>query len=161
MSFFNRDLVCTQTTWGSYGGNQTWVANIDADIQDQKVIEQAKLIVDYCSPQRYGPHGTHAYSFLKREYVLNLLLFHYADYGFFPSGYICITDEWLYSTSIKTTGGTWFCFQPKKKAAIIRPAGGSKSQPLLKSMAVAHHLSLQVLIINLFPTIKRYWRSYA
>ena len=115
MSFFNRDLVRTQTTWGSYGGNQTWVANIDADIQDQKVIERAKLIVDYCSPQRYGPHGTHAYSFLKREYVLNLLLFHYADYGFFPSGYICITDEWLYSTSIKTTGGTWFCFQPRKK----------------------------------------------
>ena len=54
-----------------------------ADIQDEAVIEQAKKIVDRCSPQRYGPNGTHAYSFLQREYLLNLLLFHYVDHGFF------------------------------------------------------------------------------
>jgi len=116
MSFFIRDPKRVQTTWGGYSPDQTWVVNIDADIQDAEVIEQAKTIVDHCSPQRYGPHGTHAYSFLKREYLLNLLLFHYVDHGSFPSGHICITDEWLYETPIKTKGSTWFSFKPRKKS---------------------------------------------
>ena len=115
MSFFTKDPKRIQTTWGQIGGNKNFLAYIDANVQDKEVIEQAKLIVDHCSPQRYGPHGTHAHSFLKREYVLNLLLFHYADHGFFPSGYICITDEWLYSRSIKTTGSSWFCFNLRTK----------------------------------------------
>lgn len=115
MSFFNRDAKRVQTTWGKNVSDQTWIANIDADIQDAEVIEQAKTIVDHCSPQRYGPHGTHAYSFLKREYLLNLILFHYVDHGSFPSGQICITDEWLYEAPIKTTGNTWFSFKLRKK----------------------------------------------
>ncbi|MCF8190223.1 MAG: hypothetical protein K9J14_03065 [Polynucleobacter sp.] len=115
MSFFTRDSKRVQTTWGEYGGGKTWVANIDAKVQDTDVIETAKAIVDHCSPQRYGPHGSHAYSFLKREYLLNLLLFHYVDYGFFPSGHICITDDWLYEAPIKTSGSAWFCFKFRKK----------------------------------------------
>ena len=116
MSFFNRDPQRTQTTWGKYPPNRTWVAFIDAEIQDKAVIEQAKLIVDHCSPQRYGPHGTHAYSFLQREYLLNLILFHYVDHGAFPSGHICITDEWLFSESVTTDSKSrWFTFKPRKK----------------------------------------------
>jgi len=115
MTFYTKDTKRTQTTWGAHGLEKTWLAYIDADIQDAEVIEQAKTIVDHCSPQRYGPHGTHAYSFLKREYLLNLILFHYVDHGSFPSGHICITDEWLYETPIKTTGSTWFSFRPRKK----------------------------------------------
>ena len=115
MSFFTPDVQRTQTVWGASPQGLEWVANIDAPIHDESVIEQAKLIVDHCSPQRYGPYGTHAYSFLKREYLLNLLLFHYVDHGFFPSGHICITDEWLYEAPIKTTGSTWFSFKSRKK----------------------------------------------
>ena len=115
MSFFTPDVQRTQTVWGASPQGLQWLANIDAPIHDESVIEQAKLIVDHCSPQRYGPYGTHAYSFLKREYLLNLLLFHYVDHGFFPSGHICITDEWLYEAPIKTTGSTWFSFKSRKK----------------------------------------------
>ena len=115
MSFFTPDVQRTQTIWGARPQGLEWVANIDAPIHDESVIDQAKLIVDHCSPQRYGPYGTHAYSFLKREYLLNLLLFHYVDHGFFPSGHICITDEWLYEAPIKTTGSTWFSFKSRKK----------------------------------------------
>ena len=115
MSFFTPDVQRTQTVWGASPQGLEWVANIDAPIHDESVIDQAKLIVDHCSPQRYGPYGTHAYSFLKREYLLNLLLFHYVDHGFFPSGHICITDEWLYEAPIKTTGSTWFSFKSRKK----------------------------------------------
>ena len=115
MSFFTPDVQRTQTVWSASPQGHEWVANIDAPIHDESVIEQAKLIVDRCSPQRYGPYGTHAYSFLKREYLLNLLLFHYVDHGFFPSGYICITDEWLYEAPIKTTGSTWFSFKSRRK----------------------------------------------
>ena len=115
MSFFTPDVQRTQTVWGASPQGLEWVANIDAPIHEESVIEQAKLIVDHCSPQRYGPYGTHAYSFLKREYLLNLLLFHYVDHGFFPSGHICITDEWLYEAPIKTTGSTWFSFKSRRK----------------------------------------------
>ena len=116
MTFYTKDAKRTQTTWGAHGSVKTWHAYIDADIQDQVVIEQAKQIVDGCSPQRYGPHGTQAYSFLKREYLLNLILFHYVDHGFFPSGHICITDEWLYSDSVTTDSKSrWYSFRPRKK----------------------------------------------
>lgn len=115
MTFFTKDPKRIQTTWGVIGGNKNFLAYIDADIQDEAVIEQAKKIVDQCSPQRYGPNGTHAYSFLQREYLLNLILFHYVDHGFFPSGHICITDEWLYQSSIKTTGSRWFSFKCRTK----------------------------------------------
>ena len=115
MTFFTKDPKRIQTTWGLIGGNKNFLAYIDADIQDEAVIEQAKKIVDRCSPQRYGPNGTHAYSFLQREYLLNLLLFHYVDHDFFPSGHICITDEWLYQSSVKTTGSRWFSFKCRTK----------------------------------------------
>ena len=115
MTFFTKDPKRIQTTWGQIGDNKNFLAYIDADIQDEAVIEQAKKIVDRCSPQRYGPNGTHAYSFLQREYLLNLILFHYVDHGFFPSGHICITDEWLYQSSIKTTGSRWFSFKCRTK----------------------------------------------
>lgn len=115
MSIFSRDVNRIQTPWDGSAFSGPWFANIDAPITDEGVIEQAKNIVDHCSPQRYGPNGTHAYSFLNREYLLNLLLFHYADHGFFPSGHICITDEWLYQRPIKTTGSTWFSFKTRKQ----------------------------------------------
>ncbi len=115
MNFFTKDKTRQQTEWGAIGDRYTWFAYIDAPITDSILIEQAKTIVDHCAPQRYGPHGTHAYSFLKREYLLNLLLFHFADHSFFPSGHICITDEWLYEKPIKTTGGaSWFSFKCRK-----------------------------------------------
>ena len=115
MGLFTRDTSRQQTEWGSTALGNTWLAYIDAPISDPIIIEQAKTIVDHCAPQRYGPHGTHAYSFLKREYVLNLLLFHYADYGFFPSGHICITDDWIYGDPIRTeSGGSWFSFKSRK-----------------------------------------------
>ncbi len=115
MNFFTKDKTRQQTEWGTIGDRYTWFAYIDAPITDPILIEQAKTIVDHCAPQRYGPHGTHAYSFLKREYLLNLLLFHLDDHGFFPSGHICITDEWLYEKPIKTTGGaSWFSFKCRK-----------------------------------------------
>jgi hypothetical protein len=114
MNFFAREKTRQQTEWGNTWDGKTWFAYIDAPITDPIIIEQAKTIVDHCAPQRYGPYGTHAYSFLKREYLLNLLLFHYADYGFFPAGHICITDEWPYEKPIKTTGGSWFSFKCRK-----------------------------------------------
>ena len=116
MAFYTKDPERKQTIWGQHGPDKEWHAFIDADITDEAVIENAKRIVDACSPQRYGPHGTQAYSFLQREYVLNLLLFHYADHGFFPSGHICITDEWLYSNSISTESKSrWFSFRCRSK----------------------------------------------
>jgi hypothetical protein len=112
MSLFTRNLERVQVEWGSAKDGHPWYVNIDAPITDPIIIELAKTIVDHCSPQRYGPQGVYGYSFLKREYVLNLLLFHYADHGFFPSGHICITDDWIYGDPVRTKGGrSWFLFK--------------------------------------------------
>lgn len=122
MSFFTKDAKRTQITWGSCGPDRTWLAYIDANIQDEAVIEQAKKIVDACRPQRYGPNGTHAYSFLGREYLLNLLLFHYEDHGFFPSGCVCITDEWIYKHSVVTESKSrWWSFSARTKGRHYQP----------------------------------------
>ena len=121
MSFFTPDIQRNQTAWGASPQGAKWLAYVDAPISDEVVIEQAKQIVDHCSPQRYGPHGTHGYSFLKREYLLNLLLFHYADFGYFPSGHICITDQWLYGNAVSTSGASWFGFSPRAKGRNYEP----------------------------------------
>lgn len=115
MSFFTKHPSRKQTSWGQTASGSEWLAYIDADIDDEEVINQAKVIVDHCSPQQFGPHGTHGYSFLKREYLLNLLLFHYVEHGFFPFGYICITDEWLYKNPINSNNGMWFSFKSRSK----------------------------------------------
>ena len=115
MSFFTRNNARQQTQWGTTALGHTWLAYVDAPITDPIVIEEAKEIVDHCSPQRSGPNSDHSYSFLKREYLLNLLLFHYADHGFFPVGHICITDDWLYGDPIRLEGGgSWFVFKFRK-----------------------------------------------
>jgi hypothetical protein len=106
--------------WGSSPSGYSWEARVFADV-GSSAIEEAKTIVDHCSPQKYGPHGTHGYSFLKREYLLNLLLFHYQDYGFFPSGHICITDEWLYEKPISIGWSKWFSFRPRAKGRNYLP----------------------------------------
>jgi len=54
--------------------NQPFYAQINAITRDEKVISKAIQIVDAVHPQKFGPHGTHFYSFARREHFLNLLL---------------------------------------------------------------------------------------
>ena len=115
MGFITSESQRVQTAWGASPQGVQWSAYIDAPIDDLVTIEQAKRIVDHCSPQRYGPHGAHGHSFLKREYLLNLLLFHYADFGYFPAGHICITDQWLYGGAVRVSRSNWFSFKPRAK----------------------------------------------
>ncbi len=49
-------------------------AQINAKTRDLSVIKNALKIVDEIYPQKFGPHGTHYYSFSQREHFLNLLL---------------------------------------------------------------------------------------
>ena len=106
--------------WTSSPSGHPWEAKVFADVESS-TISLAKIIVDSCSPQRYGPHGAGGYSFLKREYLLNLLLFHYQDYGYFPSGHICITDEWLYEKPIAIGASKWFLFRTRSKGRNYQP----------------------------------------
>ncbi len=104
MSFLEPDASQNQTEWKF--GTWTFYANIPEDIQDLKIIENAKSIVDFALPQRFGPHGTHYYSFVTREYVLNLILCFYKEHKRFPHGDICIVDHWYWKTS--SWGGRFF-----------------------------------------------------
>ena len=117
MTFFNK---YQKVVWNTSPGGHVWEAKVFANV-DSSTINLAKTIVDFCSPQQYGPHGTGGYSFLKREYLLNLLLFHFQDYGFFPSGHICITDEWLYEKPMAIGGSRWFPFRTRSKGRSYQP----------------------------------------
>jgi hypothetical protein len=105
MSIRTSDLSRNQTRW-KFGEDTYFYANIPEEIQDLKIIEDAKSIVDYALPQRFGPWGTEYYSHLTREYVLNLILNFYKDHNRFPYGDICIVDHWYWKTS--SWGGRFF-----------------------------------------------------
>jgi len=109
MSFLEPDAGQNQTEWKF--GTWTFYANIPEDIKDLKIVENAKSIVDFAIPQRFGPHGTHYYSFVTREYVLNLILYFYKEHKRFPHGDICILDHW-YWKSIYSGGRV---FQSRKE----------------------------------------------
>lgn len=82
------------TPWACGHAGTVWYANLHAEFDDPAAIEQAKRIVDEVVPQKLSTfHGTHCYSFVTREYLLNLLLFHHKDYGHFPVGPVCIVSR--------------------------------------------------------------------
>ena len=110
MSFLEPDVSQNQTEWKF--GTWTFYANIPEETKDVKIVENAKSIVDFAIPQRFGPHGTHYYSFVTREYVLNLILYFYKEHKRFPHGDICIVDRW-YWKSFHSGGGR--VFQNRKK----------------------------------------------
>ena len=109
MSFLEPDAGQNQTEWKF--GTWTFYANIPEGIKDLKIVENAKSIVDFAIPQRFGPHGTHVYSFVTREYVLNLILYFYKEHKRFPHGDICIVDHWYWKSFY--SGGR--VFQGRKK----------------------------------------------
>ena len=109
MSLLEPDTSQNQTEWKF--GTWTFYANIPEDIKDLKIVENAKSIVDFAIPQRFGPHGTHVYSFVTREYVLNLILYFYKEHKRFPHGDICIVDHWYWKSFY--SGGR--VFQGRKK----------------------------------------------
>ena len=104
MSFLEPDSDQNQTQWKF--GTWTFYVNIPEEIKDLKIVENAKSIVDFAIPQRFGPHGTHYYSFVTREYVLNLILYFYKEHKRFPHGDICIVDRWYWKSTY--SGGRFF-----------------------------------------------------
>jgi hypothetical protein len=100
-----------QTPWGGMNtifGKQIWYANIPADIDDLEVIANAKKIIDACYPQKKSTFfGGHYYCFCTREYLLNLILFHYASHGHFPVGQVCIVDRWLWDVDAYRVATGW------------------------------------------------------
>ena len=109
MSFLEPASGQNQTQWKF--GIWTFYANIPEEIKDLKIVENAKSIVDFAIPQRFGPHGTHYYSFVTREYILNLILYFYKEHKRFPHGDICIVDNWYWKSFY--SGGR--VFQGRKK----------------------------------------------
>jgi hypothetical protein len=95
MSITTRDTSRNQTKW--VVDAWTFYANIP-QINEEQTIEDAKRIVDFALPQKFGPHGTHYYSFVTREYVLNLILYFHQRHNRFPVGDICIVDHWYWET---------------------------------------------------------------
>lgn len=114
MRFFKLTPERRQTAWHCGYQGTIWYANIDAPVDDNSVIEDAKLIVDAARPQKYGPYGAHYYSFITREYLLNILLFHYSDHGVFPEGTLCIVDEWVWKNTTRVANSHWLSWSSKK-----------------------------------------------
>ena len=97
-----------QTPWACGHKGSVWYADVHADIDDELVISNAKRIVDKVLPQRLSTFfGGHYYSFMTREYLLNLLLFFYQDHGLFPSGHVCIVDRWVWGGMRHRKQGKW------------------------------------------------------
>jgi len=97
-----------QTPWSCGHKGKIWYANVHADVYDVGVIENAKRLVDVAMPQKLNTFfGGHFYSFVTREYLLNLLLFYYKDHGKFPEGSVCVVDKWAWDGMAYQRGGVW------------------------------------------------------
>lgn len=80
--------------WACGHGGEVWYANLHADVDDPLVIEHAKRLVDKAVPQKLSTFfGGHYCSFVTREYLLNLLLFHHKEHGRFPVGPVCVVSR--------------------------------------------------------------------
>lgn len=97
-----------QTPWACGPGGALWHATIHADIVDEDIIEDAKQIVDAAVPQKPNNlFGSHYYSFVTREYLLNLLLFFHKRHGVFPTGQVCIVERWVWDGQLFKRANWW------------------------------------------------------
>ena len=97
-----------QTPWPCGHKGAIWYANVHADVFQEETIENAKKIVDKALPQKLSTFfGGHYYSFITREYLFNLLLFHFEEHGSFPEGSICIVERWVWDGMQFRSQGKW------------------------------------------------------
>ena len=112
MACFDKKHGVRQTYWTPPDyvkmGLGRWYADICVEVDDLYAIEQAKTIVDKAMPQVYsGKNGAFYYSFVKREFLLNQLLFFWKDNGTFPEGWVCVVEQATMRPVEKDTGWWW------------------------------------------------------
>jgi len=95
-------------------GKPFW-AVIDSSVRAKVTINAAIHLVDAVMPQRYGPYGGSYHSFIRREFLLNLLLFHYERFGFFPSGRIHIVQDALQRRMPRALWWVWLTFKQEPR----------------------------------------------
>ena len=125
MALFPKQDGKRQTPWACGRNGEIWYATLTPEIDNLTVIENAKRIVDVAMPQRLSTqHGGHYYSFVAREQLLNVLLFHYISNSVFPTGSICIVDkrEWD-SVTVKHLGRSfnWLIWKPRDRPTEYLP----------------------------------------
>lgn len=73
MSFLQNDQSKFEVPIRGFDGSP-FFAEINAEVRNMCVIDEAIKIVDLVRPQKFGPHGLHFYCFAAREHLLNLIL---------------------------------------------------------------------------------------
>lgn len=96
-----------QTPWACGPDGRVWYATIHRDIDDEVVIENAKRIVDGALPEQPSTYWQHHYAFIRREFLLNLLLAHYERHEAFPVGAVCLVDKWMWEAVVFKHRGEW------------------------------------------------------
>ena len=65
--------------------DRPFFANNNSLVYDPKIIDTAVAMVDKVLPQKFGNHGMHYYSFIRRERFLNCILRQYGATGMLPT----------------------------------------------------------------------------
>ena len=65
--------------------DRPFFANNNSRVYDPKIIDTAVGMVDKVLPQKFGNHGMHYYSFIRRERFLNCILRQYGTTGMLPT----------------------------------------------------------------------------
>ena len=95
-------------------GKPFW-AVVDSSVRAKVTLNAAVRLVDLVMPQVYRPYGGTYYSFIRREFLLNLLLFHYERFGYFPSGRVHIVHEALQRRLPRALWWLWLTFKEEPR----------------------------------------------
>ena len=92
---------------------------VSAPFASEFILETAKEIVDEAKPQFHGPYGGTGYSRIRRQRILDVVLWFFLEHKRFPVGDLGLDSNWVWrgSNSLGTGRGYWFVWNGAGKTA--------------------------------------------
>ena len=92
---------------------------VSAPFASEFILETAKAIVDEAKPQFRGPYGGTWYSQIRRQRILDVVLWFFLEHRRFPVGDLGLDSNWVWqdSNSLGTGRGYWFIWNGAGRTA--------------------------------------------
>lgn len=88
---------------------QALTIEVTAPFASELILETAKIIVDEARPQFRGPYGGTGYSMIRRQRILDVVLWFFDEHKRFPIGDFGLDSNWVWVDGLGSPGlGRWY-----------------------------------------------------